>query len=775
MGDAVTKSERMARFILGNRWLFLVGTLVLTAFFATQIPKVRVESLLIDLFPENHPFVETYVAYQDVFGGANVVVLAVEVKEGDIFNTATLGKIRHMTKELELLPAVNNYQVISLAQRKVKDITVDAVRGFQAVPMMWPEVPETPEDIQALKLLVHSSTQVHGSLVSMDDQAALIVAGFFEADLKPLEVYQKLRGIADEIEDENTSVRMIGRPILLGHVLENYSQLIWLFIGTVLSIIGILALYFRDLRGVLVPTLTAILSAIWGIGLLGILGYNFDPLIMVVPFVISARALSHSVQLIERYIEEFNETGDRVKAAERTFSGLFKPGLVGILTDALGVLVVWLTPIPLMQKLAVMGSFWVLSIIVTDMIFNPVLLSFLPAPRRRADRAEGFIARFLGGVGRHVLARHRWTVIGSTVLLIAVGYWFARDLVVGDIHPGTPMLWPDSQYNMDTEAIGAKFNNTDVLNVIVEGDEWNVIKSPDVLRKIWFLQREMGALDEVGGTSSIVDLLPPIIQAMHGGDPRWALIPEEAREAGFFLEMIYGASEPGDLARYVTPDSRHANIAIYLKDHKGTTLNKVVERLRKYVDENPMEKAHFRLAGGFGGLLAAVNEVVTQTHAMVMFLAFLTVFIFCAVAYRSIVAGLLFMVPLILSNYLTFALMGWRGIGLDVNALPVVSLGVGVGVDYGLYIVSRIKEEFDVGRNLEDAIVTAMATAGKAVLLTAGTMIAGVVFWTFSFLRFQADMGLLLVFWMTVSMIGGLILLPTLIFVVRPKFIIGKK
>ncbi|MBL6974870.1 MAG: MMPL family transporter, partial [Deltaproteobacteria bacterium] len=259
-----------------------------------------------------------------------------------------------------------------------------------------------------------------------------------------------------------------------------------------------------------------------------------------------------------------------------------------------------------------------------------------------------------------------------------------------------------------------------------------------------------------------------------GGDPRWELIPTEAREAGFFLEMIYGASEPGDLSRFVTPNSMHSNISINLKDHKGVTLQKVVKELRDYVKENPMEGAKFRLAGGYGGLLAAVNEVVAWAEARVTIIAFSFVFLFCAIAYRSLIAGMLFLIPLMLSNYLTLALMGWRGIGLDVNALPVVALGVGLGVDYGLYVISRIREEFQEKNDLREAIITAMSTAGKAVLLTAGTMVFGVVFWTFSFLRFQADMGLLLVFWMCVSMTGGLVLLPTLVYIFRPKFVVGK-
>jgi len=305
--------------------------------------------------------------------------------------------------------------------------------------------------------------------------------------------------------------------------------------------------------------------------------------------------------------------------------------------------------------------------------------------------------------------------------------------------------------------------------------ECNPIKSPRVLRTMEALQREMETLPEVGSTSSVAGFLPSVISAMHASDPKWELIPHDRRDAGFFLGMIFSSSEPGDLSRYVTQDAQRATVTMYLRDHKGETLRTVVERTKAFISSHPLDEAEFLLASGYGGLLAAVNEVIASSEIRVTALAFLAVFLFCAAAYRSVLAGVLFLVPLFLSNYVTYAMMGALGIGLDVNALPVVSLGVGLGVDYGLYVVSRIQEEYALRRDLDSAIRRAITTAGKAVLFTASTMVAGIVFWAWSFLKFQADMGILLAIWMCVSMVGGLVLLPTLISLIRPKFVVGNR
>jgi len=807
-------SKKLGLLLMRFRLPALIVVLALTAFFAYEAAGVRVESPTIDLFPSTHPYVETFKKYSDIFGGASRVVIQLEVEQGDIFNEEFLQKVRRITKKMELLDGVNNYQVLSLAQRKVKELKVDAERGFRAVPIMWPNVPKTKQEIETLRRRVYTNRRIHGSLVSLDDKATLIVAGFFEKKLNPRRAYEEIEKIVAAERDGNTSIEVIGRPILLGTIMSHYSQLIWLFALTIGSILLVLLLYFRDLRGVLVPVGTAVVSAIWGYGFLGVLGYNFDPLVIVVPFIISARALSHSVQLVERYIEEYVRNHDKQAAAAATFTGLLKPGFVAIVTDAAGVSLVLLTPIPLLQKLAVMGGFWVLSIVVSDMILNPVLLSFLPAPKIKKREKQAPIERLLARVAGWCLGKQRRVILAVTLMVLVAGFLFARTLVVGDVNPGTPMLWPSSKYNRDTDRIAEKFRNTEEFTVVVEGDSRDAIKNPKVLRTMEAFQRYMEGISEVGATSSLADLLPGIISILHGGDPRWELIPENPRDSGFFLEMIYSSSEPGDLVRFVTIDSQNANITLYLRDHRGETLRRVVSRAKNFITTHSLLRldsqgliaaaelfneslqegdageqlsaawnffgklhpsgARLRLAGGYGGLLAAINEEVTVHQARVTMLAFGIIFLFCALAYRSILAGILFLLPLFVSNYLTYALMGAMGIGLDVNALPVVAVGVGLGVDYGLYIIGRIQEEYLLCGNVSVSIITALTTAGKAVLFTASTMVFGVFFWSFSFLRFQADMGILLLFWMIVSMLGGLILLPAVVALIKPRFLFGK-
>lgn len=765
--------EAFCRLVLRQRWLVLGLLLALAAFMGVEARQVVVESRTTDVFPSTHPYVETFAKYSDTFGGASRVLISLEVKQGTIFNQQTLEKVQRISRAVELLPGINNYQVISLAQRKVKVQKVDAIAGIRSVPVMWPEVPSTQAGLDALQHTILGSRRYYGSLVSLDQKATLIAAGFFEDKLQPKLIYQALDALVKKETDDNTVIHLIGRPVLLGDIAMQSPRLALIMLVTIVSMLGVLFVYFRNVVGVVAPTVAALFSAIMGFGFLGLIKQNFDPLVLVIPFIITARALSHTVQFVSRFLDEHEKVQDRQQAAFVTAVALFKPGTIAILTDILGIALVYIAPIPLLQKLALMGSFWLMSIFFSGMILTPILLVLMPVPAHKRHKKLSIVDNFLAGLSAFCTGPARRWIFVTVVAAMGASFFLARNLVVGDVHPGTPMLWPGSRYNRDTDAIAQRFANTEELTVVVEGDSHDTTKKPEVLGNIEAFQRHMEALDEVGATSSIADLLPGVVSLYHGDDPKFELIPDQREQSAFFLEMIFTAGQPGDLTRYVTPDSKNANISLFLRDHKGETLRKVVAHAKTFIDAHPMQGARFRLAGGYGGLLAAINEEVAALDARITLAAFGAVFLCCFLAYRSLLGGLMFLLPLICSNYMTYALMGALGIGLDVNALPVVALGVGLGVDYGLYVVENIQEAYHRGESVVEAARHGVQGAGKGVLVTGLTMAFGLAFWRFSFLRFQAEMGMLLLFWMSMSMLGGLILLPALIVQFKPKFVFG--
>jgi predicted RND superfamily exporter protein len=365
-------------------------------------------------------------------------------------------------------------------------------------------------------------------------------------------------------------------------------------------------------------------------------------------------------------------------------------------------------------------------------------------------------------------------VLGAFGALILWSVYWNQFLTVGDYRPGSPLLWPDSTYNVSVRHINEKFQGTDNLYIIMEGREEKAAKSPQVLRTMEALQRHLERSPHVGGTDSIVGLTRQINAVLHHNDPRWGILPRSEVEVGGLLMVAEHGSEPGDFDRWVNYNFQNANVTVFLYDHRGDTIRDIITRAKDFISRHPMEGGEFRLAGGLVGVLAAANEVLTNSHKLILGVILLAQWVICTIGFRSLLAGFLFVGVVFVSNTFGMALMAYLNIGLNVNTLPVMSLGVGFGVDYGIYVVSRAIEEYrrQEEADLRAALIEGVATAGKAVLYTAFLISAGIVFWVLSPLRFQAEMGYGLLIILTMNMLGGLLLLPALIRWIRPRFVL---
>jgi len=348
----------IARFTLRHRWPTLAVLTVITIFFAFHAVKVQMYSQFSDLLPQAHPYIKAYNHFRTTFGGANIVSLSLRVKDGDIFNTKTLKKIRYVTEKVDQIDGVNHYQVASLSHVKIRRLEARSGGLIKSVPVLPEQIPTDPKELKELKKAMYNNDIVYGKYLSTDGKAALILAGFNEERLDYGNIQKQIMDIRKHVEDSNTVLYAAGEPMLKGWVWFYTGELAEIFAVTFIFIFGTLIIYFRRLYGVLLPFVGAVAQAIWGLGFLGILGYNLDPLVLVIPLLVSARAASHGVQMVERYFEELEATGDKHHAVAIAMGELLLPGGIGVLADAAGILVLAVATIPLVRKLAFFASFW---------------------------------------------------------------------------------------------------------------------------------------------------------------------------------------------------------------------------------------------------------------------------------------------------------------------------------------------------------------------------------------------------------------------------------
>lgn len=771
------KLERFVEFCILRRVAVVTVLTIITMLMTYLAVQVEIKTVFNDLMPRNHSYISVHNQFKSTFGGSNMVSIMLEVEQGDVFNPSVLGKIKKVTSDLQMVEGVNPFQIISLASKKLREVRA-STSGIDTRPLMWPNLPKDETDLAALRKSVLNNAMTYGAYVSKDMKAALITADFYDHLVDYGKIFKQVRDIAKSVEGDGVKVRVVGEPILYGWVNYYLPETIQIFLTTVGLMVGLLFLLARSWRGTLLPLLAGIISATWALGAAKLLNYHLDPLVIVVAFLITARAISHSVQLVTRFDEEIAGAGvTPATAAKAAMVSLFKPGMLGVVADAGCMIVVILTPIPLLEKVAVIGTIWVATIAVSACVLTPVLLSWTKRPNGYAHpvNVTPFMDKILGGCIYVVTSRLRYVVLVSAALLFAVSAVYALKLKVGDANPGSPILWQDSTYNKDATSINGKFQGSDRMFVAIEGNKPDSMKQPAVLESMQKFQKFMEAQPEIGGSYSLADIIPIVKQSVRENNPRYSELGNDANENGELMYMYVSGTDPGDMARFADNTYTNAAVTLYFRDHQGETIRTAVARVKEFIEKNPLKDAHYELAGGLIGVLAAINEVILAGQIESIALALLVLVVCCAVAYRSISAGIFFMVPVMLSNTLTFSYMALMDIGMNINTLPVAALGIGLGVDYAFYIVDGVKEELYKNDNLLLAIRKSLMGAGKGVLVTGSTLIVAVGLWTMSSLRFQADMALLMSLWLFISATSALLIMPAMVYVFKPAFIVGQR
>lgn len=755
----------------------LLTVLVVSTVFAARIPGIGIYTDFRDLLPVKHPYIQLHEDIREQFGGANVVVLAVEVEHGTVFTPQVLALIHEMTLAADNLPGVNHHLVASLTHRTVRHVYMTADGGLRSDLYYDPQrPPETPEALAAMRNAVLADPAVHGLLVSPDLKSALIRAPLVEGRFEYAQVFEAVQRIRAQAQAPGISVHATGQPVLVGWVHSYLPQIFEIFLYTAVIMVVLLLLYFRTLYGVLVPLTGIGLAASWGLGFVGLAGYNLDPLSLVIPFLIGARSLSHGIQLVERFYAEYELDHDRAAAARRSFDALFRPGTLGVVSDAIGVLLISVGGIPLNQKLAFYAAFWAFSVIFTVLIFVPALLAVLPPPRRVVAH-HGIVRRLLPAVAARLVQRSRARVIVVTAAAVmVVGAALTGRIEIGESEPGSPLLYPEHDYNASSRAINESFPGSEELFVIADSGEDGGIKRPEVLHAIEDLQHWMLDDPAVGGSKAVPDLVKKIDKILHSDDPRWYQIPHDpSYVGGLFFTYMASSPVPNALKEYITPDERRANVVFYFKDHRGTTVRDAIARVETWAAATgeKVEGLHIELAAGLIGVTAAINEVVWATNLKVVPAVLALIFVAILLAYRSWHAAWIILLSMSFSTLLTYTYMALQRIGININTVPMIAVGIGVGIDYSIYMLDRIREEMRTGGELRDAVARAMSTTGFAITMTFTTLIGGIAMWfILSDLRFQADAALLLAVMLALNALSAILLVPAWVLVTRPRFVL---
>ena len=744
--------------------LFALGTL----FMGYQAWQLEINAGFEKHLPLKHPYMQTFTQYKEEFGGANRLLVAIRARQGDIFTPQCFEKIKAVTDEVFFLPGVNRSTVTSIYTPNVRFVEI-VEGGFSGGNVIASDFKPTPAGLSRVRENILKAGIV-GRLVANDFSTALVSAQLVDTDpatgrkLNYLEVSDQLEErIRAKYTDDLTDIHIVGFTKIMGDIADGAIGVVGFFGIALLVTYVLVFLFTHSQRLTLLALACSIIAVVWDLGLLRLLGFGIDPMSILVPFLVFAIGVSHSVQMVNAVAREIREGAGSLDAARRSFRRLVVPGGVALLTDTIGFLTILFIEIRIIRELALTAGLGVMVIILTNLLLLPVLLSYLRF-------GEGYRTRLIRGAQRH---ERIWraisgvarpgpaaTILALAAVLLALGLVRAPRLEIGDLHAGVPELRPDSRYNRDVAAITERCSiGMDILTTIVETVPDGCI-AYDVMDTVDRFQWRIANVPGVQSTISLAQVAKIINAGWNEGSLKWRVLPRNPRT------MVQAVCPVETSTGLLNQDGSVIPVMIFAEDHKAGTIERIVAAAEAFAAEHDSDRHRFRLATGNVGVMAATNEVVAAAQLRVLLWVYGSVVALCLLTFRSWRVTLCIVVPLSIVSVLCYALMSLLGIGLKVSTLPVAALGVGIGVDYGIYIFSRMRHAMAEGSDLREAYFQTLQGTGSAVLVTGLTLSIGVSTWVFSALKFQADMGLLLSFMFLSNMLGALFLLPSLAFYV---------
>ncbi|MCW5889659.1 MAG: MMPL family transporter [bacterium] len=755
--------ERYVRWLVRRAWLVLALVAVATALVASGLSKLRTEFSVEASLPEEHHFVQIDKTIRKEFGGRHALIAAVVPRQGDVWTPETLAVVRDFTLGALKLPDVIAQNVVSLAAPSVRH--VEDRDGNITVDYLMRDVPQTPEEIAALRRNLESDPSLRGMLVTDDQKAAIVAMDFWEGP-QSQDIAQRVLDLIATFEGRGVDIYAAGEPIVALTDLGQSALIAKRIPVTFIVIALMLLVSFRSVQGMIIPMLTATLSTVWALGLMGHTGIVIDTWNVAVPILLIAVAAAHSAQMLKRYVEEVVRTGDNKQAVIRSTVKIGPVMIAAGATAALGFMSLALFGVRSIANLGLSCGYGIASAVLLELTFIPALRAVLPAPRRLPPEG-GLTAKLLEAIHRGVVrAQGRAVLIGTGVVLVLAAIGIANIRTFG---PTREYMPHDSLSRQNLEKIEEHFQGTVNMTVLYEGPP-GTTKSLPVLRHIAALQEVLEQDPIVLRTASIADIVKTLHQTFNASDPKPYRLPDDQE---LTAQLMFLGESPA-FERFSDRAQTKTLVVAYLHDDDSAQVGPLVRRLEEWVAKNPPpDGVEVLIAGGFAPTVLAVNEHTTYGKMLNMLVVLAVIYLVSSAIMRSAVAGLYVLTPIVITVLVLFGGLGWTGVRLDMGSSSVIAMAAGVGADYAIYFLFRLREEHQRFPDDRDAVHEALRTSGRAVIFVAASIGAGFAVIAVSPFLGMKLFGTLMPAAMVVACLASLTVMPVMALRLRPRFLFG--
>jgi predicted RND superfamily exporter protein len=738
---------------------------ILAGFFTTNL-RIVIDPMAI--LPASHPFVASKLQLENIFSEHYSFVVAIEPKSGNQLDPVVLQKIQRITSELKKDSGLVKSTLLSVASQNAKAILDNGGDSFEVRPLHT--VLNQPEKLRAW---LDSNPIYRNAIVSPDYKTLTVLAQFKPDPQGYGAILKRIQPIVDKERDDSVNIYLSGHVNFLGQI-ELYSERMIILVPIAIVLIALLLFSaFGSLQGLLLPLLTANLALIWVLGIMGASGIPLDVFNATTPILILAIAAGHAVQMLKRYYEEYErlriETSLTPQEANELaiINSVRKVGkymIAASIIAALGFLSLTIFEIKTVRIFGIFTGLGILSALLIELTFMPALRSMLKPPVIKPKKQSFSLWNVIINVIIKQAPTKRFALfwlVALTTVAIGIG-----QVKIENSNKANFAEW--TTVRQDDAFINQQLGGTQTFYIMLDTGHEDGVKNPAILNAMATLQKRLIAIEGVGKTVSLVNFITRMHQVMRGTDSK-ELTDATDETVGQYLLLYSMSGDPDDLKSYVDFNYQRANIKVFVKKDDSEFIMNLVHETQTMAKELFPEGVTLQFGGGVAEA-AALNEVLVHEKLLNIAQIMGVVLIAATLLFRSLLAGLLVLMPLAITVVFNFGLLGWLNIPLNIPTSLISAMAVGIGADYAIYLISRYREEFQ--KNPHTALANTLQSAGKACLYVASAVAIGYGVLALS-LGFKVHqwLALLIACAMFISVFAALTLIPAVLQRFQPKFL----
>ncbi|MFC2091786.1 RND family transporter [Elusimicrobiota bacterium] len=745
-------------FIISHPKKIITAVMILTFVFGISILKLKIDNNIMNLIPASSSVKKDYDYVEEQFGTADKIVLGIIAKD-TIFKKSTLKKIFELTDLIKNIDGVDADEVDSLVTFEQFSMTDEGIiqEPFMSSP------PSALEEIAHLKKRALTDNTLAGYLITESGNASLII---FETDTsveRRAQIYKELKQIVKRYEGPER-ICLAGHPVIdeeMNHYMVK--DIVILFPVALLVISILLYVVFRNKKGVFLPVSTAVMSIVWAVGLMSMMGNELTVLCSTLPIMLFAIGCTDEIHIIERYEKIRDKIKDKKNAVLKTMTELYMPVIMTSLTTIVGFLSLTVSQLEPIRQFGLFAAFGVFAALIFSLTYTPACIMLMKDESIKNKINLYYFENKLILWCKKLFIRSRLIVICSAALVIVsiiglTNVYFDTSIV--------DYFKKNNRVRQDNYEINNYFSGTNILNVVIETEEADAFKNPGFLKKLEEFQKYMYSEKLSEYSLSIADLLKRVNRIMHNDDPSFEILPESRDLIAQYLLLCDGDV----LSKLLDFDNSKANITIFTNTWSSNLLSQMLKKSRKKADEIFKDQVFIRKR--FAGVVSIIvfgDKLLGSSQLWSLVTSVGIIFLMMLLLFRSVIKGLLCFVPLILTLLLYFALLGYLNIALNVGLVLLASVTLGIGIDYSIHFLTSFNRAKISGNSDLDSVLISIKKSGSAILINTAVLIVGFAFMAFAHFIPIIDLGRILALNMATSALGAIVVLPALLSIISKK------